>query len=572
MLLKPGFKYYSLLTLLFFVAGVFFAPAAFAALQATTIVIDGQELNLDTPPLFENGRILLPVRSLAAGLGADVSWDAVTRTATVVKGNNTVKLTVGSKTVIWNGNPIFLDSPITQLVQGRLMIPLRVAAQTLGATVEWNNQTRTVMITMPKPAPAPERVYNAAFPARVAFTNNGHLWLVNGSQAGAAPVQITREGTAQIVGWSRNGQWLMYLKWASDDIYRGEPHLWVAKADGTGAFQVDEKAVVDKPAWSPTASTAAYFTQNSSGYPDLDLKVAVIQDGKATVTSLLPGSSSVVDFAWAPDGQSLAISLARTQKQPLLIDQISLKGERNNLLTLGEPIKPEDGIYLWAATGFKWSPNGRFLAYHLRPNSGSLSADGVGIQVLDLKQPRKPLDFSGGLSYAEWLAWSPDSTHLAYIEGGGREATINKHLFVVDMQAGGKATNYGAAGKVDTNPVWTTTPPYGVIFSRGTETAAWLGKEGAGVLAPGQRIWLQPINEKDQVLTSGPPQTADYLPLVSPAGQDLTFLRLDRNDMGSLYGQPLTGGRESELIRGLSGDLGYYGNYYPGWLSIYWEQ
>lgn len=59
-----------------------------------------------------------------------------------------------------------------------------------------------------------------------------------------------------------------------------------------------------------------------------------------------------------------------------------------------------------------------------------------------------------------------------FILGSGRGATANKHLYIVDLQAGGKVINRGRPGQVDTDPVWTAAPPYGVIFCRGPETAA----------------------------------------------------------------------------------------------------
>jgi len=143
------------------------------------------------------------------------------------------------------------------------------------------------------------------------------------------------------------------------------------------------------------------------------------------------------------------ISLPRSHEQPLLIDRITLEGKRFNLYTL-EKARESEGMYIRSATKFKWSPDGRYLAFYLNMNSGSLSADGVGIRVLDLQHPEQLLDLGGGLRYAQWLAWSPDSSQLAYIRGGGREATTNKRLHLVDMRDGGKITDCGLTGQVDT--------------------------------------------------------------------------------------------------------------------------
>lgn len=59
----------------------------------------------------------------------------------------------------------------------------------------------------------PSNAANSGLFARAAFTNNEHLWLIDGSQAGAKPVRLTKDGAVQILGWSPDGQW---LAWSQD--------------------------------------------------------------------------------------------------------------------------------------------------------------------------------------------------------------------------------------------------------------------------------------------------------------------------------------------------------------------
>ena len=529
-------------------------------------------------PVIADGRALVPVFFIAGALGAQVSWDAGKQTATITQDGNAIELIAGSKTAFLNGNPVDLGVP-GRIIQDRFFAPARFVAESLGARVVWNGADQVIEITS-KQALEVKRAYSPALPARVAFTNNGYLWLMDGSKEGSLPVQVTHDGTSSIVGWSPDGRWLAYLlspDRESGAIFNDNNSLWVVKADGSGTYQVDPSPVLAGQAldWSPVDDTIAYFAeitdQTGQQFTGFDLKLAHIQDGGAKASILLSEGSGVFDFAWAPDGQSLTVSIPCTEEHPLLIDRITLQGERTHLLQLGEKRTSDDEmIFPWGAQGLKWSPDGRYLAYYLRSNSGSLSADGVSIQLLDLSKVGRTVDLGGGLKYSQWLAWSPDSQQLAFINGGGREATKDKHLFIASM-VDGKITDCGSTGQVDTQPVWTQQPPYRVAFCRGLENLNWEGRNGYwGVMVPGQQIWLGD-SSSGRAATVAPAETSAIAPSVSPDGNYLVYLRLNRMFGGSLYLASLNGGSEAELISGLTGSPGYYGNYYPVWVSIYWE-
>ncbi|HZG79323.1 MAG TPA: copper amine oxidase N-terminal domain-containing protein, partial [Brevibacillus sp.] len=54
---------------------------AAAADQSVHLMIGGQAVQPEVPPMIEKGRTLVPVRVIAEGLGASVDWDQPTRTA-----------------------------------------------------------------------------------------------------------------------------------------------------------------------------------------------------------------------------------------------------------------------------------------------------------------------------------------------------------------------------------------------------------------------------------------------------------------------------------------------------------
>ena len=63
-----------------------------------------------TPYLDENNRMMVPLRSFSSLFGATVTYNAVSQTATVMEGNNSLKLTANSKTIEVNGQKQELDT------------------------------------------------------------------------------------------------------------------------------------------------------------------------------------------------------------------------------------------------------------------------------------------------------------------------------------------------------------------------------------------------------------------------------------------------------------------------------
>lgn len=420
----------------------------------------------------------------------------------------------------------------------------------------------------------PMRVYQGAIPAQIAFTHQKQLWMVNASDPQAAPRQVTSSGDVQIAGWSADGAWLFYLHAPSTEEAGSNMHLWAVKADGTGAFQVDPRPVRNTPKWAPSGHRFAYLAEpaaaeEGAGGRAAELVVAELAPGK--VTKLLEQKREVEDMAWMPDGDRLLISVPAAKGRPITLEVIDLAGNRQASDALGEPPKVEEGIYPYAARGLSPSPDGKRVSYFVIMSSASLTADGVPIQLFDLTQPRnKPIAIGEGLAYPEWIAWAKDSSRFAFINGTGRVATENKQLGIA--QVDGRVVSAGIPGMADAFPRWSGGGAETLYFTRGPENAEWLGNYRPGKpLMPGQRIWKYGPNGQMQAVTQGPEETADTYPAPSPDGSELLFVRLDGAEHGSVY-LLAADGRETELIRHVTGTPGYYANYLPAWISVYWLQ
>ena len=126
----------------------FLAAALFSvtAFGSISLTIDGQPLASDVPPTVVGGRTLVPVRAIFEGLGATVSWNDETKTVTAVKDFKDIVLVLNSKDAKVNGLAKTLDVP-AQIINERTMVPARFVAESLDCSVIWDEATQTVAIT-----------------------------------------------------------------------------------------------------------------------------------------------------------------------------------------------------------------------------------------------------------------------------------------------------------------------------------------------------------------------------------------------------------------------------------------
>jgi len=131
------------------------APAQQRALVlhigVSTFTIDGVTKTLDSPPVIKNGRTLVPIRPIIEALEGTVGWDGAARKATVTLGRTILELWIGKNAAKVNGANIPIDvantKVVPEIINGRTMLPLRFVAESLGATVGWEQSTQTITIT-----------------------------------------------------------------------------------------------------------------------------------------------------------------------------------------------------------------------------------------------------------------------------------------------------------------------------------------------------------------------------------------------------------------------------------------
>lgn len=134
----------AILTCLAFIMILWAVPPTSAA-QVPNVIIDGQAISFDVPPMIDNGRTLVPLRAIFEKMGAIVNWDSATQTATAVKDNTKVVVRIGSIYPTINDAVKTIDVP-AKVVENRTLAPMRFVCEAFGGTVSWDETTNTITV------------------------------------------------------------------------------------------------------------------------------------------------------------------------------------------------------------------------------------------------------------------------------------------------------------------------------------------------------------------------------------------------------------------------------------------
>ncbi|WP_409341056.1 stalk domain-containing protein [Paenibacillus sp. MBLB4367] len=125
--------------------GALASDKSIALSSIVSVVVDGKKLDVEQHPVIVNGSTLAPLRAIFEAMGATVDYDNATRTAKGQKAGMTVSLAIGQATAVKNGVSEKLEQP-AELVNNFTMAPVRWIGEAFGGKVEWDGRTRTASI------------------------------------------------------------------------------------------------------------------------------------------------------------------------------------------------------------------------------------------------------------------------------------------------------------------------------------------------------------------------------------------------------------------------------------------
>lgn len=79
-------------------------------LGSKTILVDGKQVPIDTAPAIFNARTFIPIRILTEVFGGSIAWDASEQKVTIVKTGTTLNLWIGKNTAEIDGKSVSIDT------------------------------------------------------------------------------------------------------------------------------------------------------------------------------------------------------------------------------------------------------------------------------------------------------------------------------------------------------------------------------------------------------------------------------------------------------------------------------
>lgn len=325
----------------------------------------------------------------------------------------------------------------------------------------------------------------ATLPGRVAYVRDGALWLWENGRT----ERLTDKRKATSPHFSADGR---YLAFRADDA------LWVTIPRGP-VWKLSDTA--SKAVWSPTSATLALESDGEIRLVDVG------NDGPKPSRLVLKGWRGP---AWSPDGRRLAVTRDHPGDRPFTgtteIGVMPVDG--------GDPATIWRGPYLedrWVGpvSSLKWSADGRWLAFYRQALSASIGADSNELNLLAVAGG-SPVAVAIGPANPDYFAWSPAGATLAFTDGAGRFAWLQKRIQVASMPPKPPFQSLTPAGMADREPAWDPTGRSLYLVRSlaraparmdqpGPEQAIWrwrgqmskvAGTEGALGLRVGREGWL----------------------------------------------------------------------------------
>jgi dipeptidyl aminopeptidase/acylaminoacyl peptidase len=337
---------------------------------------------------------------------------------------------------------------------------------------------------------------------KATFIRDGNICVKQGN----IEKQITTKGNAHSPKWSHDGKWIAYRR----------NGIWAYNVETEKTYQVYHTDVEFQ--WAPNRNIIAF---NAHGV----LNVSNLEDvTKREFQNVSLGTDS---FAWLPDGSGFLVSssaiLLPTGWSDIQLFKVPLEGNMDfanaeHFFTI--PVNEEE-LFAVSATNFKWSPDGKWIAFFGIPTA-SISMDSNYLLLLS-SDGKRFMNVDQMLAQDYWMKWAPHKNFLGYIEGSGRFAVNNKQLKVKELPAI-QIPSFTPEGYIDRGFTWLN--DHTTTVSRAVESE-WSNNPKERPLPYLVQVNIDSGNQKQ--ITEPPSGYGDFAPEFNRNEKVLAWVRSNRN-------------------------------------------
>ncbi|HEX9061818.1 MAG TPA: stalk domain-containing protein [Clostridia bacterium] len=121
---------------------------AFASDDNIKVVVNGLQVKFDAKPRIINNRIIVPMRGVFDKIPFEIKWDEGNKTVSAYKGGRSIMVRLNDSIALVDGKEVTLEVSAVN-IDNRVFVPLRFISESIGASVEWDSNSRVVSISTP---------------------------------------------------------------------------------------------------------------------------------------------------------------------------------------------------------------------------------------------------------------------------------------------------------------------------------------------------------------------------------------------------------------------------------------
>ncbi|UQZ33409.1 hypothetical protein C2I18_07465 [Paenibacillus sp. PK3_47] len=249
-------------------------PAPSSNPDEILVLLNGEIVTFQAPPIRQNGSVLVPFRAIFEALGLKVDWDPKTQTIKGSKPGTLIKLKVGSTTAEVNGNQKKLTIA-PSIIKGSTYVPLRFIGEATDAKVNWLAEIQAATIYTKQPFATKDK--------KVQVTGYGDWSDVTSS--------VENTGDHQLILISPEHSTMLIQHYSKSDLeVNFEQYVSSIKKDITDNYEVE---ITEQPVTVGKLNAKQFTYSLSIGNETIEFHVILFEQNNDIYTLLLASPSQV---------------------------------------------------------------------------------------------------------------------------------------------------------------------------------------------------------------------------------------------------------------------------------------